>query len=560
MKTQRRLIPVWLVLSVLVLAGLACSLGASDGGDISPTAKPPDARPTEVPSSDGTASPGLSRSERAALISGTVQIYGMQDQGGQLVPFYVGSGTVIDKRGLILTNAHVGSPAAFAAAYGFSDTDPDALAIGLVESEDKPPVFSYLAEVAAVDGFLDLAVLQITATLDGRSIDPSDLDLPYVGMGDPDEIHVGDPVYIFGFPAIGGETITFTTGNVSGFTAEEQTGDRGWIKTDATISGGNSGGLAASDDARIIGVPSKLGSGGYGSNVDFTDCRVVQDTNGDGQVDDRDTCIPTGGFINAIRPINFAKPLIDAAKSGLAYQSPYTVPGGGRPTADATGNEQFGPITWFSVDDQGNFLDPVNSYPSGTGTVVATFEFAGMADGELWAEVWSIDGEQVYSDQYQWDQGNQGSYYTWLANGGDPLPDGAYHVELYAGPNMPLLTEGDVSVGGGGGQPATPHVHGDVFLYGTIIDGDTNRAIGGAVVGVLMPGVTYDQWSGDEAEVFTWAETDRNGQYALPDPIARDTPYTIFVYAEGYRSKYGDGLVWTAQDPSQYQFDLSLVK
>jgi hypothetical protein len=46
------------------------------------------------------------------------------------------------------------------------------------------------------------------------------------------------------------------------------------------------------------------------------DCRVLADTNRDGVVDDRDSCVPTGGFINALRPLTLAQPLIEAARRG----------------------------------------------------------------------------------------------------------------------------------------------------------------------------------------------------------------------------------------------------
>ncbi len=58
----------------------------------------------------------------------------------------------------------------------------------------------------------------------------------------------------------------------------------------------------------------------------FVDCRVLADTNRDGRIDDRDSCVPTGGFINALRPINLALPLIEAARSGRVAINTDTVP------------------------------------------------------------------------------------------------------------------------------------------------------------------------------------------------------------------------------------------
>ena len=59
------------------------------------------------------------------------------------------------------------------------------------------------------------------------------------------------------------------------------------------------------------------------------DCRVLADTNLDGRINQYDICIPVGGFINALRPVNLARPLIDEARriliagpTSTAYPSP----------------------------------------------------------------------------------------------------------------------------------------------------------------------------------------------------------------------------------------------
>jgi S1-C subfamily serine protease len=222
-----------------------------------------------------------------------------------------GSGTIISPDGLILTNAHV--------AVGDRFYRADRLIIALTVAEDKPPVPAYLAEVVQSDSTLDIAILRIAYDLSGRRIDPSDLDLPYVQLGDSDELRLGDPITILGYPGIGGETITLTRGEVSGFTAEAGYGNRAFIKTSATIAGGNSGGLATDENNKLIGIPSQVGAGEVSG--DIVDCRPLADTNRDGYINQYDTCVPTGGFINALRPINLAIPLINAAVEG---KEPYT--------------------------------------------------------------------------------------------------------------------------------------------------------------------------------------------------------------------------------------------
>jgi len=231
------------------------------------------------------------------LVQGIVQGY---------VEEWSGSGTIISPDGLILTNAHV--------AVGDRFYKAEKLTIALTVAEDKPPVPAYLAEVVQADTNLDIAVLQIAFDLSGRRIDPSGLNLPHIQLGDSDALRLGDTVTILGYPGIGGATITLTRGEVSGFTAEAGYGNRAFIKTSATIAGGNSGGLATDGNNNLIGIPTQVGAGEISG--DIVDCRPLADTNRDGYVDQYDTCVPTGGFINALRPINLAIPMINAAVEG----------------------------------------------------------------------------------------------------------------------------------------------------------------------------------------------------------------------------------------------------
>ncbi len=249
------------------------------------------------------------------LYRAVVEIVAWAKKGVRLEPVWSGSGTIIAPQGLILTNAHVALPLE-------KGERVDQLQVWITEAEDRPPVPRYLAEVVQADTRLDLAVIRIVADIDGHPIDPNALHLPFVALGDSDQLHLGDPLTVLGYPGIGGNTITLTKGEVSGFTAESGYGERAWIKTSATIAGGNSGGLAANAQAELVGIPTQLGAGAREEEV--VDCRQLADTNGDGIIDERDTCVPIGGFINALRPVNLAKPLIQAALGGqpLVWATP----------------------------------------------------------------------------------------------------------------------------------------------------------------------------------------------------------------------------------------------
>jgi len=535
----------WFMLITLAFISLAC------GGEVQTQVQNTPVPQSPVVQDNGQ--PGAV--SRVNLIAATVQIYGLVTENGKLTPVYSGSGTIISSTGLILTNAHVASPA----SQGDTASEPDALAIGLMNQEDKPPVFQYFAQVKAVDGYLDLAVIQISSTMDGATVDPNSLNLPFVQLGNSDQIHVGDHVNIFGFPGIGGETITFTDGSVSGFTAEDGIGDRAWIKTDATISGGNSGGLAASDLGFIIGVPTSA-SAGTGGNV--TDCRVVQDTNGDGQLDSRDTCIPIGGFINGLRPINLALPLIKSAQAGQQYASPFGSPG---PTgSNGSGQESFSQVSWYNGTGGTNCQlgDPVNSFPTGINSIAAAFTFSGLTDGEPWGEKWTVGSDVLYTSQYEWNLGSNGNTFTCLFSDQQPLPDGNYHLELYAGQNLDLLAQADVVVGGSAGPNPNPNnSQGVITVYGHVYDANSNNPLPGAMIYVLVPGMTYDQWKASnfaEKYVLTSATSDNQGNYSIPVKLAVNVGYTILAYLDGYTINYGDNLTFTSQDPVNYQLDVPL--
>ncbi|MCQ3935532.1 MAG: hypothetical protein DPW18_00660 [Chloroflexi bacterium] len=543
--------PFWFLLTMLVIVSLACRGGTPAVEPVTPVT------PNDTPGSEAG---DLSSANRARLISATVQILGLFNQNGELVPGYVGSGTILTPTGLILTNAHVASPA----SQGDAENEPDALGISIIVSEDKPAVPSYMAQVLAVDGFLDLAVIQITSTVNGTAVDPNTLNLPYVEMGNSDNVHVGDSINIFGFPSIGGNTITFTKGTISGFSSEDQLGDRAWIKTDATISGGNSGGLAADNNGNIIGVPTIAAAS---RDSETSDCRLVQDTNGDGVVDQNDSCVPIGGFLNGIRPVNLAMPLIQAAQAGRQYTSPYSLPG--VVSQPGSGNEAASDFVWLdtspSTPQKCEWTEStVGSYPAGPLCITSGFAYSGMTNGEVLVEYWYKDGQKVAEYSYAWEWDEQGLFGTYLPNEGNPLPGGTYRVELYAGEPLRLIGSSQEVVVGGGGtteQPTQPS--GDtITLFGIVYDASTNNPISGAYVFVLTPGTTYEQWRNEnfaEKYINTYLQTGADGSYAITG-IPRNTQFTVVYSAQGYYDSFADNLIADADDPALNELNVGLTR
>jgi S1-C subfamily serine protease len=230
-----------------------------------------------------------------------------------------GSGTVLSADGYILTNHHVTDlkPIRADAKANGVEFIENTMVVSITKRNDEPPIPMFRAAVIATDPRLDLAVLKVTSDLSGAPLSSGNV-FPWVPVGDATELELGDTLNIFGYPSIGGRTITYTSGPVSGFETDPAFAGRAWIKTSASISGGNSGGTAVDDSGFLVGIPTQ---GGVLGAQAIVDCRPAADTNGDRKLDDKDVCVPTGGFINSLRTVNTAKQIITRATNGTVKVS-----------------------------------------------------------------------------------------------------------------------------------------------------------------------------------------------------------------------------------------------
>jgi len=438
MKTVR--VQVILVLSALFAATLGCNL-FDDLPEDEPTSAPPVSQPTIAQGmAEGTDAPAALPNAGAVggttdeLAQATVQILALYPVDSDWGVAWTGSGSLISADGLILTNAHVVDD-----RYDEYST----LGIALTDRTDQPPELQYLADIDAVDYALDLAVIRIVSDLDGN---PLAIQLPYVGVGDSDSVQLGGELRILGYPGIGGDTITFTEGAVSGFTQERGVEGRAWIKTDATIAGGNSGGMAVDSNGFLVGVPTRASAGS--PEDDIVDCRPVADTNRDGYIDGNDTCVPIGGFINGLRPVNLAQPLISAALAGQAYAGgvqPGDIPASGYDLSDVyfmnlvfsdgvTENDQPTQL-WYAL-------------PSGTSSICAFWDYQGMQDGLVWSAYWLVNGtlsEGGSTIDNFWSGGSSGNWWVCISDE-NGLVDGLYELSLEV--EGQLMTADAVYVGG----------------------------------------------------------------------------------------------------------------
>ncbi|MCA9314864.1 MAG: trypsin-like peptidase domain-containing protein [Planctomycetes bacterium] len=163
-----------------------------------------------------------------------------------------GSGACLTADGYILTCRHVLQP---------EDDGPlqdEGILVAFPVRTDRPPVHAFEARLLDSDEDLDLALLKIERDVFGRPLDPK-RPLPFIELGDPDALELGAPVTIYGYPADGSERnrtpLTLSRGVVSGLEADAA-GRLRWIKTDAWVGPGHSGGLLTDSEGRLLGVPA----------------------------------------------------------------------------------------------------------------------------------------------------------------------------------------------------------------------------------------------------------------------------------------------------------------
>lgn len=122
----------------------------------------------------------------------------------------------------------------------------------------------YLAEVVATgSGSYDGALLKIVSDIDGKSVKNKFSPIP---IGNSDDIHQGENICVYGFPAqyLGPAGLmlkdlsTISVGIMSGYDYVFNN-DYGYIKTDAEIHPGNSGGPVFNEENKAIGIATAKG-------------------------------------------------------------------------------------------------------------------------------------------------------------------------------------------------------------------------------------------------------------------------------------------------------------
>lgn len=475
---------------------------------------------------------------------GAVEIFivdGQMKMLGSCTGTYLGDGVIV-------TNWHC---VGHTDLYGPDDTglglkngdtyNPDGIVVIAPQTDPRQvPKPTYMARVAAGNPDIDVAVVKIFRMLDPKAKLPTSLPIPAIPLADSSSVNINDKVYIFGYPAAGGDRITFTQGNISGFDNQTGGNDVDSFKTDAPISPGNSGGLATNDNGDQIGIPT------FATHADI------------------------GQGLGGIRMINLAVPYINQViKLGDATPAPFpsqtVVSSTPQPTPGT--NSFFGPISFGTSIESNQLVGEGTTFDSGTKKVLGVFAFQNMHNGMKWGAVWKYNGQVAIdqSNSNSWTQGAEGTNGVSISLD-QGLPDGDYELDLDVAGTV--VQTGTFTIGAANSvptpQPPNPNTQTGVTLKGQIVDADTQAGIANAAILIMQPGTKLADITQSNLQTLTvaGAVTDSDGFYITAPPIEAGQTYTVLILADGYQPVgYEDGLDIPSSSHDLLELDpLSLSK
>lgn len=444
----------------------------------------------------------LPRETREKAIPATVKVYSLDND---LVPIGTGSGSILIQTGQVLTNHHVVADS----ETGDLANDDGIVLISITTDPRNPPNPTYLGKVIRSDAELDLALITVVSDISGRDLTDC-LTLPTYSVGDSDALLVGDEVAVIGFPSLGGNSVTYTEGTISGFDQSAP-----WIKTDSEINPGNSGGSAIDVDGNLIGIPTQIM------------------TSGDASMQ---------GKIGFIRPVAAADEIID----GVGQLG---VPGcdGGSSLGPVPSTGDYGPldVAFLGYTPSADAEEAVEAVPSGSTELHAHFGYYAVPANTPFSFEWLFNGQPtgVREEHDEWPVEAGDGMLTVSTTNATGLADGNYSVRITAGDGTGTTPE--MTVGGTGAATE------EVSVRGRVVSADTGRPLADAYFAVLAPEITWADVDFDNPDhILDIVRTNSEGAYQSSIAFPTDQVYSVGVVAEGYEEALYDGVDLSELDPA----------
>jgi S1-C subfamily serine protease len=233
------------LLTLAALSALLLLAGCADGGESERTVTVTNGGDDGVASNDRASILGFDPAAIFEKVSnGVVTVRAIYAPGGDITApgagAAEGSGFVLSDNGEIVTNTHV-----VTVDDGENRTPASEVYVEFPDRNVIP------AKVVGTDPFYDVALLKV---------DPDEVKLEPLELGDDSELVVGDPVAAIGSPF--GEQRSLSVGVVSATDRSVQSLTEfrieGAIQTDAAINPGNSGGPLLNAEAEVIGINQQI--------------------------------------------------------------------------------------------------------------------------------------------------------------------------------------------------------------------------------------------------------------------------------------------------------------
>src|SRR4051812_38372478 len=225
---MRRLTTSSCVLLILGLMGLTNPAAAQT---------PQSARRTPLVTVVEKVSPAVVNISAQSTVREADPFFGLFGLGTERQAQSLGSGFIIDRNGIVVTNAHVVEGAS-------------RITVTLLDGREIE------ADLLGSDRDADIAVLKVKAS-----------GLPAIPLGRSSDLMIGETVIAIGNPFGLSNTVTTGVLSAAGRTVPSERGERlftDFLQTDASINPGNSGGPLVNIQGDVIGINSAIISGATG--------------------------------------------------------------------------------------------------------------------------------------------------------------------------------------------------------------------------------------------------------------------------------------------------------